>query len=68
VGALFERALGVGYSLQARGDLPADAEEFAHAVVHVVFDGLGAGLSLLVARAGWHPNDPRWDQPEGVTE
>lgn len=61
---VYERALGAGLSLDARGDLPRTAEEFAHAVVRVVFDGLAAGLHPLNQQQGWHPDDPRWDQPE----
>ena len=60
---LYERALGTGHSLAARGALPRSADEFAHAVVHATFGALVAGLGLLNQRDGWHPDDPRWDAP-----
>lgn len=60
---LYERALGVGYSLAVRGDLPQNAEEYAASVVHTVFDALAAGMMALNKEQGWHPDDPRWDRP-----
>ena len=47
VDELYERMLGVGHQLVARDELPRDAEEFAQAVVHVVFDALAAGLRMV---------------------
>jgi hypothetical protein len=47
VDELYERMLGVGHQLVARDELPRNAEEFAQAVVHVVFDALAAGLGMV---------------------
>ena len=42
--ALYKSMLNVGKSLEARGDLPKDAEEFAAVVSHHVLDQLGGAL------------------------
>jgi hypothetical protein len=42
--ALYDDMLGVGKSLEARGDLPEDAEEFATVVSQCVLGQLGGAL------------------------
>lgn len=56
---LYERMIGVWHSLEAKDDLPQNAEEFASVVVHTVFDALGAGVHLLNSKTGRHPDDSR---------
>jgi hypothetical protein len=63
VSELHDRAVAVGHSAVARGQMPQTPEEFANAVVHVVFDALAAGLARMNESDGWHPDDPRWDAP-----
>ncbi|MDG9704074.1 hypothetical protein [Streptomyces sp. DH37] len=56
---LYERMIGVWYSLEAKGEVPSSAEEFANVVTHTVFDALSSGLGLLNEQTGKHPDDPR---------
>lgn len=56
---LHERMIGVWYSLEARGEVPKNAEEFANVVVHTVFDALSGGMRMLNQDTGFHPDDPR---------
>ncbi|MDA8027019.1 MAG: hypothetical protein M0T78_10860 [Actinomycetota bacterium] len=42
--ALYERMYGVGLSLEARDDLPENAQEFANAVYRAVSDSLSGAL------------------------
>lgn len=42
--ALFERMISVGLSLEALGNLPQNAEEFANCVYKSVSDSLGGAL------------------------
>lgn len=47
--AFYDRMLGVGESLEARGDLPTNAEEFATVVSYVVFDQLAGAVMKMNA-------------------
>ena len=64
VDQMYEHMLGVGHNLVARDELPRNAEEFAQAVVHAVFNALAGGMMLLNKDTGLHPDDPRRDAPE----
>lgn len=56
--ALHERMVGVWYAMDAKGDLPRTADEFASVVVHSVFDVLAAGVAIVNEQTGAHPDDP----------
>lgn len=56
---LYERMIGVWHSLEAKGEVPQTAEEFANVVTHTVFDALSSGLHLLNEQTGKHPDDQR---------
>lgn len=63
--ALHERMLGVWYSMEAKGDLPENAEEFANIVIHTLFDVLAAGVTKINYDTGLHPDDPRAQEQDG---
>ena len=56
---LYESLIGQWYNLEARGEIPQNAEEFANVVTHLVFDTLAAGVSELNLKRGLHEDDPR---------
>jgi len=45
--AFHETMMGVGTSLEARGEMPETAEEFADIVTRAVFDQLGGALMKM---------------------
>jgi hypothetical protein len=45
--AFYETMLGVGESLEARGELPETAEEFARIVSYVVFDQMTGAVMAM---------------------
>ena len=62
---LREYVLARAYAMDADIDgLPKTPEDFAAVAVRLVVQALSNGLGMMAREIGWHPNDPRWDQPD----